>query len=340
MPFLVDDPVFLEHHARGDHPERPERLEAARRAVERARANTRFVELQAREASRDELLRVHTADYLESLGQVAGNWTTLDSDTYVSPRSVEAAMRAAGGSIELVNALLDRDESWGVALLRPPGHHARPGSAMGFCLVNNVAVAAAHARARGIERVLVLDWDVHHGNGTQEIFYSDPNVLYVSLHQSPYYPGTGADSEMGSRAGLGYTVNIPLSGGATNEVYVDAFRRIVSPIVDQYRPGLALVSAGFDAHVRDPLGGMALTDAAYAWFTKELRGALPSSTRLGLLLEGGYDLSALESALGACFSALAGGDAPVPTSPPLSHREHERDLARAFAFQKRHWHLD
>lgn len=338
MALLVDDPVFLEHHARGEHPERPERLRAARRAVDRARSVCGFVELETRAALPLELQRVHTEDYLERLGQVAGATTMLDADTFVSPRSVEAATRAAGASLELVNALLDRDESWGVALLRPPGHHARPSAAMGFCLLNNVAVAAAHARARGVERVLVLDWDVHHGNGTQEMFYADPSVLYVSLHQSPYYPGTGAETEVGVGAGAGYTVNIPLSSGATDAVYAEAFRRIVAPIIDEYRPGLALVSAGFDAHERDPLGGMALSDAAYGTLTQELLQALPTDTPLALLLEGGYDLAALESALGACFAVLAG--APAPTlSPAPESREHEREIARAFALQRRHWHL-
>jgi acetoin utilization deacetylase AcuC-like enzyme len=338
MPFLVDDPLFLEHHAANEHPERPERLQAARRAVARARERTHFIDLAARDALPEELLRVHTADYLQQLGQAAGEWGHLDADTFVSPRSVEAATRAAGASLVLVDALLDQKESWGIALLRPPGHHARPGAAMGFCLLNNVAVAAAHARARGIERVLVLDWDVHHGNGTQEMFFGDPSVLYVSLHQSPYYPGTGLESEIGSGEGRGYTVNIPLSAGATDAVYARAFERIVCPIIDEYRPELALVSAGFDAHVRDPLGGMVLTDAAYAWFATQVRQALPSDSRIGLLLEGGYDLAALESALGACFGALTDGSAPELSREKAADL-HEADVQRALSAQHRFWHL-
>ncbi|MFZ5889845.1 MAG: histone deacetylase [Myxococcota bacterium] len=338
MALLVDDPVFLEHHANVEHPERPERLRAARRAVERARSQCHFVDLAARDASLDELVRVHTEDYLNQLGRVAGNWGMLDADTFISPRSIDAATRAAGASVALVEALLTGEEQWGAALLRPPGHHARPGTAMGFCLLNNVAVAAAHARAKGVERVLVLDWDVHHGNGTQEMFYADPHVLYVSLHQAPYYPGTGAANEVGVGEGHGYTVNVPLSAGATDAVYAAAFQRIVGPIIDEYRPGLALVSAGFDAHIRDPLGGMALTDAAYGWLAAELRRALPKDTRIGVLLEGGYDLAALESALGACFDALSG--APAPTAPTeIAGSVHESELARAFSLQRRHWHL-
>ncbi|MGC4089594.1 MAG: histone deacetylase [Polyangiaceae bacterium] len=338
MPLLVDDPVFLEHRAQGDHPERPERLEAARRAVDAARTRMGFVELSARDAHSTELARVHTEDYLDQLGQVAGNWGMLDADTFVSPRSVEAARRAAGASVVLVDALLEREPSWGLALLRPPGHHARPSAAMGFCLLNNVAVAAAHAVSRGVERVLVLDWDVHHGNGTQEMFFADPRVLYLSLHQSPYYPGTGAESEIGAADGSGYTVNVPLSAGASDAVYADVFERVLCPIIDQYRPGLALVSAGFDAHVRDPLGGMALTDAAYGWMAHRLRQALPSDAPLGLLLEGGYDLAALESALGACLDSLAG--APVPhLSREKPSSSHQRDLTRAIAAQAARWRL-
>jgi acetoin utilization deacetylase AcuC-like enzyme len=209
---------------------------------------------------------------------------------------------------------------------------------MGFCLLNNVAVAAAHARARGVERVLVLDWDVHHGNGTQEMFYDDPSVLYVSLHQAPYYPGTGANDELGRGEGRGYTVNLPLSAGAGDAAYLAAFERVVCPIVEQYRPGLTLVSAGFDAHTRDPLGGMALGDAGYSRLTRALLAALPREQPLGLVLEGGYDLSGLESALGATIEALAGAEEPSERLE-LPQPSHERDLKRAEHALSPHWHL-
>jgi acetoin utilization deacetylase AcuC-like enzyme len=335
---LVDDPLFDEHRARGEHPERPERLLAARRAVQRARTHTSFVELTPRDALTSELARVHTMDYLESLGQSAGTWGMLDVDTFVSPRSVDAAIRAAGASIVLVDALLAGGADFGAALLRPPGHHARPGTAMGFCLLNNVAIAAAHARTAGIDRVLILDWDVHHGNGTQEMFYADPHVLYVSLHQAPYYPGTGDLSELGRGAGLGYTVNLPLSAGAGDAVYRAAFDRAVCPIVEQFRPGLALVSAGFDAHRRDPLGGMTLSDAGYFAMTRQLTSALPKGTPIGLVLEGGYDLAGLEGSLAASLAALAGIPEAMPATESLD-ASHERELDRAIAMQRRHWYL-
>jgi len=214
---------------------------------------------------------------------------------------------------------------------------------MGFCLLNNVAAAAAAARARGAERVLVLDWDVHHGNGTQEMFYADPSVLFVSLHQSPYYPGTGGSDETGSGAGRGYTVNIPLRAGASDATYLAALDRIVCPIAEAYRPDLTLVSAGFDAHARDPLGGMMLSDACYFALTRRLRSALPESCALGFVLEGGYDLHGLEGALGATLDAMGAEQAPAE-APELDlasaiSSEHARDLEKAMQAARAHWQL-
>ena len=262
----------------------------------------------------------------------------LDADTFVCPASIPAARRAAGASVVLVDALLSRTSQWGVALVRPPGHHARPSSAMGFCLLNNVAVAAAHARARGLERVLVLDWDVHHGNGTQEMFYADPNVLYVSLHQAPYYPGTGHSDELGVGEGRGYTVNVPLSAGAGDAAYRAAFERLVCPIVEQYKPELTLISAGFDAHERDPLGGMAISDAGYSWLTRAISNTLPPGQPVGLVLEGGYDLAGLEGALAASFSSLSGAS-PTPQLEGKLLPAHESDLALAERALRSYWHL-
>src|SRR5688572_25489361 len=224
---VVDDPLLDEHRSLEPHPERPERLAAARRAVDSITARTGRVNVPLRSATDDELCRVHTIRYIESLGRAAGSFMQWDEDTYSVPKSVEAARGAAGGAVELVEALLSRRARRGVALLRPPGHHARPDGAMGFCLLNNVAVAAAHARARGVERVLVLDFDVHHGNGTQEMFYRDPSVLFLSLHQFPFYPGSGAVAETGTGEGRGFTLNVPLGSGAGDATYALAFDRVV-----------------------------------------------------------------------------------------------------------------
>jgi acetoin utilization deacetylase AcuC-like enzyme len=328
---VVDDPTFDEHRADEYHPERPERSAAARAGV--ARAQVEVSPVAARPATREELSRVHSPRYVEALEQLAGHQGLLDSDTYLAPGSVRAAEHAAGGATALVDALLDGQVDRGVALLRPPGHHARPEAAMGFCLLNNVAVAAAHAIGRGLDRVAIVDWDVHHGNGTQEMFFTDPRVLYVSLHQWPFYPGTGAADEVGAGAGRGYTVNIPLSEGARTADYVAAFDRIVLPILESYAPELVLVSAGFDAHRDDPLAGMQLDASAYAWMTAALTRAAEKSAegKIGLFLEGGYDLTALELCLMNSVQALTGarteGFSGPPTERDVEIRRAEKELA-------------
>jgi acetoin utilization deacetylase AcuC-like enzyme len=340
---LVDDPLFAEHRSPDPHPERPERLHAARAAVAQAELSAAREELDPRDATDEELARVHGGAYLEALGLADGESGYFDGDTYYVPKSVAVARRAAGGALALVDALAASEARFGAALLRPPGHHARPGTAMGFCLLNNVAVAAAHARASGLERVAIVDWDVHHGNGTQEMFYADPSVLYVSLHQFPFYPGTGAAHEVGHGDARGKTVNVPLSAGATDAVYAAAFDRLIAPILSQFDPDLVLVSAGFDAHRRDPLASMALTEAAYAAMARSIAGALPrgAAGRIGLLLEGGYDLEGLNRSLRATLEAL---DATEGPEPPRSEAAlaplHEAELARALAAQKPYWKLD
>jgi len=331
---VVDDPSFDEHRPPFPHPERPERLAAARRAANRIAPSDGRVDIAVRSASDDELARVHHGEYIERLGRSAGRWHGWDEDTYAAPGSVDAARRAAGGALELVNALLSRRTSRGVALLRPPGHHAGPAGAMGFCLLNNVALAAAHARAQGIGRVLIVDFDVHHGNGTQDAFYADPSVLFVSLHQFPFYPGTGSASEVGTGDGRGFTLNVPLSAGADDGVYAAAFARLVLPVAESFAPDLVLVSAGFDAHRSDPLGGMNLTAASYRRMASDLGRALPDAP-IGMLLEGGYDLDALEASLAAALEGLldpAGAGEPFAEPDPThaADLERARDAARPF----------
>jgi acetoin utilization deacetylase AcuC-like enzyme len=201
---------------------------------------------------------------------------------------------------------------------------------MGFCLINNVAVAAAHALHRGLRRVAIVDWDVHHGNGTQEMFWRDPRVLYVSLHQWPFYPGTGGADEIGEGEGRGFTVNVPFSAGAAQGDYAAAFDRLILPVVDEYQPELVLVSAGYDAHRDDPLASMTLDDQAYGWMTARLRATAErhASGRIALFLEGGYNLSALETSFAASLGALAGTPSELPSSPPASSR-HEAEIERA-----------
>jgi acetoin utilization deacetylase AcuC-like enzyme len=314
------DPAFDLHVPPGPHPERPERLRAAERAV--AESGAHVLPLAAREPSEEELTRVHDPRYVEELGRLAGRQGYLDEDTYLAPGSIAAARRAAGAALSVVDAILAGEVSRAVALVRPPGHHARPAQAMGFCLLNNVAIAAAHARARGIERVLILDWDVHHGNGTQEMFFADPLVLYASLHQWPFYPGT---------------INVPLSAGAAHDEYAAAFQRVILPVVDAYAPELVLVSAGFDAHASDPLASMRLEARSYAMMTQHLvrTSAKSARGRIALMLEGGYDLAALQASIGACLEVLSERALAEPGgSPPSPRFEHEIERARKIAAER------
>jgi acetoin utilization deacetylase AcuC-like enzyme len=335
---LVDDPLFCEHLAPAGHPERPERLHAARAAIAHAELDLRRVDLATRSATNDELARVHAQQYLHQLDQLAGRSGYLDEDTFYSEASVAAARAAAGAALVITDALLDRRADFGLALVRPPGHHARPSGAMGFCLLNNVAVAAAHARARGAERVAIVDFDVHHGNGTQEIFYADPSVLYLSLHQSPLYPGTGATSERGSAEGVGYTVNVPLSAGAGDNVYAAAVERIVAPVLEAYRPELVLFSAGFDAHSRDPLAQMQMSDDGFRALVRRALAVLAPGVGVGLMLEGGYDLLGLGQSLGAVLEGL--GDGPQGSIPGARLWDvHEHDLKQAEAAATELWKL-
>jgi acetoin utilization deacetylase AcuC-like enzyme len=335
---VVDDPVFCEHVAPAGHPERPERLHAARAAIAHAELDLRRVDLATRAATNDELGRVHAQQYLHQLDQMAGRSGYLDEDTFFSASSVAAARAGAGAALVIADALLDGRADYGLALVRPPGHHARPNAAMGFCLLNNVAVAAAHARARGVERVAIVDFDVHHGNGTQEMFYADPSVLYVSLHQSPLYPGSGAADERGAGDGRGYTVNVPLSAGADDAVYAAAIERIVAPVLEAYRPGLLLFSAGFDAHSRDPLAQMEMSDGGFRALVRRALGVLPPGVGVGLMLEGGYDLLGLGQSLSAVLEGLSEGpQQEIPASRLWA--SHERDLKTAAAAATELWQL-
>ncbi len=327
---LVDDPRFDRHAPLGHHPERPERLVAARAGI--AASGATFDRITPRPATDEELARVHDPRFIEALGDLRGRSGYIDADTYVSPESVEIARLAAGSVVAMVDRMLDGPSPRGVALPRPPGHHARPAHAMGFCLINNVAVAAAHARARGLSRVAVIDWDVHHGNGTQEMFWRDPGVLYVSTHQSPFYPGTGDIDEIGEGEGKGYTVNVPLSAGGADDVYASAFERVVLPVLESYAPELVLVSAGFDAAARDPLAQMEVSPEAFGWMASGIARIADATAqgRVALVLEGGYDLVALEASLRCAITGMLGG----PVTEPGRSQDDEGVTRAARAAQK------
>lgn len=340
---VADDELFLEHVAPPDHPERGERLTSVRAGLAQAQAELgecfAYTKLAVFDATDEQLARVHTREHIEHLGHLAGRFGYLDSDTYLSPGSVPAARRAAGAAVALVDALNAGRARVGIALPRPPGHHALADRAMGFCLFNNVAVAAAQARAAGRERVLVLDWDVHHGNGTEAIFYDDPSVLYVSLHQYPNYPGTGADADVGTKEGVGRNVNVPLPPGGGDELYAAAFERVVLPIVEQFAPDLALVSCGFDAHARDPLADMQLSSSAYGAMTSQLLQTLPEACPLGVILEGGYDLEALRESSRSVARSLFGAPPTAFSSGAALDRDATALLARIGELQGRFWRL-
>ncbi len=341
---LVTSDRFADHLTPPGHPERPARarvMDAV--AAEWARRGVPI--LPPRPATRDELLRVHAPSYLSRLRATAGRAVKLDEDTYTSPDSLDVAALAAGASIVAVDAVLDgaggirlkpdpSSKGAGQApdagprtpdavesalvLVRPPGHHAEANRAMGFCLYNNVAIAAAHALAHGLSRVAIVDYDVHHGNGTQFTYYGDPRVLFISTHQFPFYPGTGSAGEVGTATGEGFTVNVPLEAGATNGDYALVFDRVVEPVLDAFRPELLLVSAGFDAHMRDPIAMMELSVAGFNDVARRLYDrAAAARCPIVFITEGGYQLKALAACLDGIVRVLLGDRASLsPAIPP------------------------
>jgi acetoin utilization deacetylase AcuC-like enzyme len=298
---------FGAHTPPPGHPERPERQDV----MDAVAARWRELGGQVAEpvpAPRDAILRVHSERFVEALESATGLAVMLDPDTFTSAESWEITQLAAGAAVGAVDAVLDGSSMRAAALVRPPGHHSNRELARGFCLVNNAAVAAAHALARGLARVAIVDFDVHHGNGTQEIFEADPRVLYVSTHQWPFYPGTGPADDVGVGAGRGFTVNVPMERGATDADYGLVFDQVVVPVTRQFRPELVIISAGFDAHEDDPIGAMRMSGGGFARLTDRLCAVADDSAsgRVVLVTEGGYNLTALAGSLAASLSALEG----------------------------------
>lgn len=305
---LFTDEAMLMHSNGPGHSESPERLQKVVSRLKMADLPLTMWE-PCREAKREELVRVHTSTHVDWLLSQRGLSGRIDEDTRYASGSVHAALLAAGASIDAVNAVLDKHATSAWALVRPPGHHAEPNKAMGFCLLNNVALAAKHAiEVRGLERVMIIDWDVHHGNGTQAAFDDDPRVLFFSTHQAPFYPHTGGARERGSGAGEGYTVNLPLPAGTTGADLLLLYRAFIPSLMAAFQPQLVLISAGFDAHKDDPLASFELTSRDFAGLMRIVKEAaeVVCDGRIVCVLEGGYDVSALSTSVLACARELVG----------------------------------
>lgn len=309
---VASQPVFLAHpsslaHDTGPHPERAERIVAIERELER-RGWLGWRALESPAVARSTLTAVHPEEYVASIeAAAASGGGQLDLDTVISEGSFEAALHGAGGAVELVDRLLDGSAPTGFSAHRPPGHHATRTRAMGFCLFNNIAVAAQHALdSHGLERVMIVDWDVHHGNGTNDIFHSSNRVLFVSIHQSPLYPGTGPARDIGAGAGEGFNVNLPVAPGSGDSLYRSLVDYVVVPLATAFAPQLLLVSAGFDAHQEDPLGSCEVSDSGFAAMAASVRRAGDAlGAPVGCVLEGGYALDALARSVAATLEALS-----------------------------------
>ncbi len=327
-PVLLHHPSSLEHDT-GAHPENAGRIAA----IEQALSERDWLGWDVRlspAAAREQITAVHTADHVDRIEALCGRGGgMIDMDTLASAGSWEAALHAAGGAVALVDALLGEGARAGASLHRPPGHHAEPAQAMGFCLFDNIAIGAQHALdAHGARKVMIFDWDVHHGNGTNAIFHERDDVLFCSIHESPLYPGTGPASDAGRGAGEGYTVNLPVPGGSGDTVFLSHVEHVVVPLALGYEPDLLLVSAGYDAHADDPLASCTVTDGGYASMAARMRALADRlGVPLGIVLEGGYDLGALSRSVVATLAAV-GAQRPAreePVAPhPLARHARER----------------
>ncbi len=295
---FVNDPRYLGHEMGHGHPESPERLRAICTQLQSSGTWSRVQLLSPRRAEREWVERIHDASHLDSLERRSpkDGYASLDPDTSMSPGTLEAAYFATGGALTAVDAIMQGDIAQAFCAVRPPGHHAEANRAMGFCFLNTVAIAARYIQQQyGLQRILIVDWDVHHGNGTQHAFYDDDTVMFFSTHQFPFYPGTGHAKETGQGKGAGFTINVPLSGGQGDEEYLEVFRKVLVPAAEAFRPEFVLISAGFDAHRHDPLASMDLTERGYKDLTRIVASIAKnfSEGRIVACLEGGYHLQAL-----------------------------------------------
>jgi acetoin utilization deacetylase AcuC-like enzyme len=308
---IVKDERYLRHDAGFGHPESPQRLGATYAMLETSDMAGQFVEIEPRYATHEEIGMIHSLSYINLVASTAGKmFVPLDPDTAATPESYDVAKLAVGGLFNAIDSVVSGEVDNAFALVRPPGHHAGVSNAAGFCLFNNVAIGAMHAISKHkMDRILIVDWDLHHGNGTQAQFYDDPRVLYFSTHQYPYYPGTGAIEEIGRGKGIGYNVNVPLRPGTDSAQYVKIFRKIIYPVSVKFKPDLVLISAGFDPYYKDPLGGMKVTPAGFACLTRILMDIADQCCggKVVATLEGGYHISGLAESVKATLIEMKDG---------------------------------
>ncbi|HMV43490.1 MAG TPA: histone deacetylase [Leptospiraceae bacterium] len=298
---------FLDHETGQQHPENYQRLVSIINKIKSTSYYSELIQPEIREATEDEIATIHSSAYIKDFQKrVKQGVGYFDGDTPYSSGSFKAATLASGSGIALADVILRGEADNGIALVRPPGHHAEKYHAMGFCMFNNIAITAKYLQSKGIQKIFILDWDVHHGNGTENSFYADDTVFFASTHQYPFYPGSGAETDIGTGKGKGFNLNIPLSRGSSNEDYLNAFTEKIVPAIDRFQPDFILVSAGFDAHKDDPLGGMNLTSSVYERFTDIIRKKAEEHCKGKLIsfLEGGYNLSALADSVEAHIAAL------------------------------------
>ncbi len=337
---IVKDWRYTDHDMGAGHPEGPQRIEAINKMLEEEKVFSAYTIIEPRPATKEEVYLIHTPSYFKKIKETSGRERVyLDPDTSTSARSYETALLAAGGLLKAADMIMEEKIKNGFALVRPPGHHAEASEARGFCIFNNVAIAAQYLINKyGLKRVLVVDWDLHHGNGTQHSFYSRSDVLYFSTHQFPYYPGTGHWNEVGSGDGEGYTVNVPLSPGKTDQDFHFIFQQILSPITAAYKPEFILVSAGFDIFEGDPLGGMNVSAKGFGVLAADLMTLAQATAHKRLLftLEGGYNLFGLEDGVKNVLLVL-GGKEKVRVKQGQASASTETELEPVFKVQKKYW---
>ncbi len=342
---IVKDRRYLHHSAGASHPESPARLASVYEMLDNPDMSWKYTEIDPREATHDEIAYMHTLPYIDYVASTAGkDYVILDPDTMTSPETYEIAKLAVGGFCNAVDAVMTGEVDNAFALVRPPGHHAGAGNSAGFCVFNNIAIGAMHARKKhGVNKILIVDWDLHHGNGTQKMFYTDRRVLYFSMHQYPYYPGTGGMTEAGEAMGLGYTVNVPLRSGGGNGTFVRALRKILVPIARAYQPELILVSAGFDTYLKDPLGGMRVTPEGYAAMARILLNLADECCggKLVVVLEGGYHVGGLTASVKAMLAEMSDethvGEAKLAALEDEADEHNADVIKRVISQQKMYW---